>query len=315
MVHALLFLWIISALYILKESKTARLIIFLCIFSLMTSLLFFFLGSPDVAMAEAAIGAFVTIFFIICFEKYDELNTEKITPRQHITKKIPQLKKYIAPLAFTALLFGLFLYFAPVGEPNTYLKDLYLTQFLYDVGGTNAVTAIYLGYRVYDTLFEALVLVITVVAVSHVSYYSKASITEREPKKAKPSVVEVSVMRIISIVILLFGVYLILNGHRTAGGGFQGGLFIAAFFICRYLIHNIYDLPVAKIFKMEEFIFATSVLLAVFAIFLGVSNYLPMAYLPMFQNMYMVVMNLMIGIKVACGFIILFYRFVAIERS
>ncbi|MCL2368346.1 MAG: DUF4040 domain-containing protein [Oscillospiraceae bacterium] len=315
MIYALLCLWIIAALYILKEYRTARLIIFLCIFSLLTSLLFFFLGSPDVAMAEAAIGAFVTIFFIICFEKYDELKVTDPPSREPRSKKLPQLKKYIAPLAFTALLAGLFFYFVPGGEPNTYLKDQYLTLFLYDVGGTNAVTAIYLGYRVYDTLFEALVLVVAVVAVSHVSYYSNTSVAVQQRKKTKPTLVEISIMRIISIVILLFGVYLILNGHLTAGGGFQGGLFIAAFFICRYLIHNIYDLPVAKIFKMEEFIFATSVLLAVFAIFLGVSNYLPIAYLPIFQSLYMIIMNLMIGMKVACGFIILFYRFVAIERS
>ncbi|MCL2426736.1 MAG: DUF4040 domain-containing protein [Oscillospiraceae bacterium] len=294
------------------EERNIRLIIYMTIFSLTASASFFFLGSPDVAMAEAAVGAFTTIFFVVCFEKYDDLKVDRLPQSvKKVQKNKKRWKALVLPLGFTVLLFGLFLYFMPDGEVNTYLKEQYLSRFMYEIGGENAVTAIYLGYRVYDTLFEALVLIISVIAVSHMSYSSKESVSDGRHSDVERSVVVVTVMRIVCAVVLLFGVYLIFNGHITAGGGFQGGLFIAIFFVCRYLIYNIYDLPIKKMFRLEEFIFFFTLLIVIFIVFLGVHAHFP----PTFQAIYMVVMNLMIGLKVGCGFVILFYRFIAIERG
>jgi len=319
MIYALFLLFIVIAICILIEERNIRLIIYMTIFSLTASASFFFLGSPDVAMAEAAVGAFTTIFFIVCFEKYDDLKVDHLsrTAKKNANKELNKKKKWkalILPLGFTAVLFGLFIYFIPVGsvgEVNTYLKEQYLSRFMYEIGGENAVTAIYLGYRVYDTLFEALVLIISVIAVSHMSHSSKESVSDGRHSDVERSVVVVTVMRIVCAVVLLFGVYLIFNGHLTAGGGFQGGLFIAVFFVCRYLIYNIYDLPIKKMFRLEEFIFFFTILIVIFIVFLGIHAHFP----PAFQAMYMVVMNLMIGLKVGCGFVILFYRFIAIERE
>ncbi|MCL2588128.1 MAG: DUF4040 domain-containing protein [Oscillospiraceae bacterium] len=314
MIYALLVLWIIVALSILREPRNGRVIIYLCIFSLLSSLAFFFLASPDTAMAEAAIGIFTTIFFIICFEKYEALKVDADPDAGHVPNKTRVVKLVAGPLVFTAALLGLVLWFLPDHVASGYIREQFLTQFRADVGGENAVTAIYLGYRVYDTLFEALVLVITVVAVAHMSYSSASTVTSGRESAVKHSLVEGSVLRIVSVVILLFGLYLIANGHISAGGGFQGGLFIAAFLICRYLIYNIYDLPIARIFRLEEVIFASTVLVAAFVVFLGASTFVPTAFLPMFQSLYLIMMNFMIGMKVALGFIILFYRYIAIER-
>ena len=317
MLYALLVLWIAVALSILVEPRNGRIIIYLCIFSLLTSLAFFFMASPDTAMAEAAIGIFTTIFFIICFEKYEALKVDADPDKKKKRKRMRVLKKTILPLCFTAAIFALTLHFLPGGVASDYLRLQYLTNFIGDVGGENAVTAIYLGYRVYDTLFEALVLVITVVAVAHMSYSDAAVVTEEiegSEGEVRRSLFEVTVMRIVSVVILLFGIYLIMNGHITAGGGFQGGLFIAAFFVCRFLIYHIYDLPIGKIFRMEEVIFASTVVVAAFVVFLGVSALVPYAHRPVFQAIYMIMMNFMIGMKVALGFMILFYRYVTIER-
>lgn len=312
MIYVLFLLCVVIALCILTEERNIRLIIYMAIFSLIVSASFFFLGSPDVAMAEAAVGAFTTIFFIVCIEKYDDLKVDKV-PRsvKKEKKKRIRLRSFLIPLGFTALLFGLFVYFIPTGEVNTYLKEQYLTRFMYEIGGENAVTSIYLGYRVYDTLFEALILVISVIAVSHMSYSSQESVSDGKHSDVERSVVVVTVMRVVCAVILLFGVYLILNGHLTAGGGFQGGLFIAVFFVCRYLIYNIYDLPIKKMFRLEEFVFFFTILIVIFIVFLGIHAHFP----PAFQAVYMIVMNFMIGLKVGCGFVILFYRFIAIERG
>lgn len=47
------------------------------------------------------------------------------------------------------------------------LMQYYVGNFYEDTKAQNAVAGIVLNYRVYDTLFEALTLLISVVAVSH----------------------------------------------------------------------------------------------------------------------------------------------------
>ena len=70
-IGALLAAWFVSAILIfITRLSLIRVFIFFGIFSLITSICFLLLGGPDVAMAEAAISAFTTIFFIVCFERY-----------------------------------------------------------------------------------------------------------------------------------------------------------------------------------------------------------------------------------------------------
>lgn len=45
----------------------------------------------------------------------------------------------------------------------------YIENFYKDTGARNAVAAIYLNYRVYDTIFEALMLLVCVLSVIHFS--------------------------------------------------------------------------------------------------------------------------------------------------
>ena len=148
MIHALLFLWIASAFLIIREKEIVRLIIYLAVFSMITSLCFLLFSAPDVAIAEAVISTFSTIIFIVAFEKY-----RSRIGRSIITKKTPRFIKHLICVFFCAFLFVLFVRFIPDNDANSYLKDQYISMFSHDIGGENAVTAIYLGYRVYDTLF------------------------------------------------------------------------------------------------------------------------------------------------------------------
>jgi len=308
-------LWLICAIYIVITRKIYRAVICFGVFSLCGSLAYLFLGSPDVAMAEAAIAAFTTIFFIICVEKFygygTGLKEEQQPPK---TRFIVRFWGVLLPFVFTAGLLGLFVYFIPSAEVSTYLRDLYLHRFWLDVGGENAVTAIYLGYRVYDTLFEALLLVLAVVAVAHMSWFDGTEAKSGEASAIKNSNTAKFTMRIICPIIIMFGLYLIANGHISAGGGFQGGLAVATFFICRYLVYDIYDIPVKKVMRLEELIFINIAILPALAIFTGVT-YVFEVFFVIPQTIYLTLMNVMIGFKVACGFFILFYRYIAIENS
>ena len=307
MTHILLLLWIVITTCLVSASRNIKTVIYLCLFSLLTSLLFLMVGSPDLAMTEAIIGAFFTIFFIVCFEKYDELRVDKREPGQgtFINRKLKLILKHAPKLIFTALLFGLFLYFVPDVEANPYLKNQYLARFMDDIGGRNAVTAIYLGYRVYDTLFEVLALVISVMAVIHMSHFEDLSVKEGKKSDLERSVVVSTIMRFLGVVLLVFGIY---------QGGFQGGLFIAAFFVCKYLAYIIYDLPIARILRMEVVVFVATVVLAAVPVVLTATDVLTVYNSPIVLNTHLTIMGLMLGLKVGCAFIILFYRYIAIER-
>ncbi len=64
-----------------------------------------------------------------------------------------------------AVVLGLFLFYPATA--NMELAEYYLTHFRTDTGARNAVAAIYLNYRMYDTLFEALMLLISIIAMIH----------------------------------------------------------------------------------------------------------------------------------------------------
>ena len=314
MLEALLLLWITCAVCIVFERRVYRIIIYFGIFSLVTSLCYLLLGAPDVAMAEAGISAFTTVFFIICIERYYGKKGDIATEKRASYRKGKWLTKLVLPLILTGCLFALFLYFIPDVEISSYLKNLYLERFADEVGGQNAVTAIYLVYRVYDTLFEALILVISVVAVAHLSWTEALFVSDGRHSEIENSVMAVFTMRIICPILLLFGAYLIINGHISAGGGFQGGLAVACFFVCRYFIYGIYDMPIKKVIRIEELVFINISIVAILFVFFGTTIYIPQQYTSAFQIIYLIIMNLLIGLKVACGFFILFYRYIAIER-
>jgi len=310
--QVLLIFWIIVGILIVREQKVARIIIYLGIFSLIAAVCYLMMGSPDVAMAEAATNAFTVVFFIICFEKYFNFADTQIGS-QSVRQK-PFNFRLLISFVFTICVAALFVYFRPDVIDNTFLRDRYLAGFMYDVGGQNPVTAIYLGYRVYDTLFEALVVVISVVAAIQLSSFGENTGKPNQHSEMENSGMAVFAIQVICPIMLLFGVYLILNGHITPGGGFQGGLAAASFFICRYMIYDINDLPIRKLNRMEEIVFVGITLFAVSIVFFGVAAYLPEHIRPIFQTAYMTVMNALIGLKVACGFIILFYRYIVVEQ-
>ena len=106
----------------------------------------------------------------------------------------------------------------------------YVEQGTKETGAVNTVAGMILDYRAFDTLGESFVLFTAVCAVTILMNLS--------PKKRRPLPKEVvnyaadpivaGVCRGLIPVILLFGVYILLNGHLSPGGGFSGGAVLAA---------------------------------------------------------------------------------------
>lgn len=108
--------------------------------------------------------------------------------------------------------------------------------------------------------------------------------------------------------IIVFGIYIIANGHNTPGGGFQGGAILSAVFIIQYFTTYEKTISLEIFNKIEKILYLTIIIFAVIFIiqFRGVIPYALKPY-------YLFAMNTLISIKVCCGLSVIFYRFVLFE--
>lgn len=101
--------------------------------------------------------------------------------------------------------------------------------------------------------------------------------------------------------IILFGFYVILNGHLTPGGGFQGGAVLASVFISRYLAYPVKDIKIKTLQIFEKIFFMAIIAMPVFFVFTEMNK-----QAGGFNLFYLIAMNLLIGLKVCCGLTIIF---------
>ncbi len=108
--------------------------------------------------------------------------------------------------------------------------------------------------------------------------------------------------------ILLFGIYVVVNGADSVGGGFQGGAILSAAFIVRWMALPREDINIIFLKGLERLFLIA---------FIGLSMLLigqSMRMTGIEGRLWMVGINLLIGVKVCCGLTIVFYRFVFFEN-
>lgn len=131
----------------------------------------------------------------------------------------------------------------PLNPANNDVSRRYIEQGLEETGATNIVSGMILDYRAFDTLGESNVLFAAMCCVTILlrtdrdrtgkSVYKKANIPELEIHAGH--MVDDAIVRgaavLLSPAILLFGIYIVMNGHLSAGGGFSGGAVMGALLI------------------------------------------------------------------------------------
>jgi multicomponent Na+:H+ antiporter subunit B len=104
-----------------------------------------------------------------------------------------------------------------------------------ETGADNRVTAVLLGYRAFDTFGEVMVIFAALAAVVAVlSPVASSPPGAASPRTGQPvpiSPVVAYVLRLTAPLIAAFAVYVILRGHVSPGGGFQGGVILGALLV------------------------------------------------------------------------------------
>ncbi|MFO7815351.1 MAG: hydrogen gas-evolving membrane-bound hydrogenase subunit E [Halanaerobiales bacterium] len=105
-------------------------------------------------------------------------------------------------------------------------------------GSANYVTSIIANYRALDTLGEITVLFIAAAGLAFVLGENKKS---NAFGSDAPFIIKTGV-KILFPLLFLLGIYIIVHGHLTPGGGFQGGAIIATAILLKFLAYRDYNL-------------------------------------------------------------------------
>lgn len=112
----------------------------------------------------------------------------------------------------------------------------YIENGLGDTGAVNIVTPIILSYRGFDTLGESHVLFIALCAVLMLLRYAPSEDmptlrvlgADADENESGEDEILKSFGRVVVALIFVFGLYVILNGNISPGGGFSGGAVLGA---------------------------------------------------------------------------------------
>lgn len=107
---------------------------------------------------------------------------------------------------------------------------------------------------------------------------------------------------------LLLGFFIIMNGHHTPGGGFQGGSILATLFIARYIVHPLNDMNSERLHAFQRIFLALILVTPMFVLFSGFLH-----RYPEYRSLYLLTMNVLIGFQVGLELGVVVLRFAFFE--
>ena len=176
-IEILLFLSLIAtALAVAFTKKNLSAVIIFTVYSLVMSIVWVLIESPDLAITEAAVGAGITsLLFYVLLSSTDELKEfENIKYRKKKQKQGKNKKAYnFFGITFTVLIIVLLLItvnsLPPYGGvDNPAVNEVfnrYVSEGVNETGALNLVAAVILDYRAFDTFGEAIMLFTSTMAV------------------------------------------------------------------------------------------------------------------------------------------------------
>ncbi|MCW9023650.1 MAG: DUF4040 domain-containing protein [Gammaproteobacteria bacterium] len=192
-------------------------------FGLLMAIIWVRLDAPDVALAEAAIGAGLTgALFLAAFAKLQPASVNgkgsSINPQKQSSRK--QLLRWLPALIMLWIASGLTIAILALPPHATGLTSE-VTSNLTASGVSNPVTAVLLNFRGYDTLLEIVVLLLALLAVWSIG----SSVPSIE---SEPGPVLDTLSRLLVPILIMVSAYLLWVGAHAPGGAFQAGAVLGA---------------------------------------------------------------------------------------
>ncbi|XVN41235.1 MAG: DUF4040 domain-containing protein [Rickettsia endosymbiont of Argas persicus] len=243
-----IFLIIIISTKIILSRDLLETVIYTSAFSVLIGMSYLLMDAPDVAMTEVALGA--------CLSTCVYLNLLRKLPSE---LQIIQ-KTRIISTSFICLLFMATLTYMGLELPNygdehallhTHLTSYYIENTAKDIGIPSFVAAILASYRGFDTLGETSVILIAGISVllilskANVVSCAENNIKTMQQRWQNPVIIKLKAFPIIKNIttfivpyIILYSLYIQLNGESSPGGGFQAGVIFTSSLIAYDLVYG-----------------------------------------------------------------------------
>lgn len=181
--------------------------------------------------------------YITTREKPERPHFEKPFSADNIrsNKKLYRLLSVLVALAFIAIMLTTVANLPTFGEAanpaNNEVAERYLEKGIEETGAINFVAGMILDYRAFDTFGESNVLFLAVMCVVMLLKRDSKNISAAEDQEnaeddafdmEDAKLILKKGSKVIAPLVILYGIYVVLNGHLSPGGGFSGGSIIGA---------------------------------------------------------------------------------------
>lgn len=330
--YILLIFLVVCAICACLSKKLINTIVIFTSYSLVMAIVWIMLESPDLAITEAAVGAGISsILFFVALKKIHAFERKR---EQEKTKDIKDVEEHFEMKLFSKMykfsavvvcLGIMIILTAAVSQlPGFGSTDLmtegdvaytYLTEAMYNTGAVNIVTGIILDYRAFDTLGESFVLFVSVMCVvallrvdTHSDSLSMPSDEDDRVYEPKNDLISQKAAKILVPIVFLYGIYVIMNGHLSPGGGFSGGAIIGAGLI---LYVNAYGfIGAERFFTLKLYKIITCTALGFYCVAKGYSFFTGSNHIETFVSAgtignilsggFILPLNICVGLVVAC---------------
>jgi len=204
------------------------------IVGLIVSLAFLQFSAPDLALTQISVEVVTTILLLLAINLLPRTTPDEL-PRSY--KLGAGLLATLGGLGVAALAY------AAMTRSFETISGFHIEQSLPGGGGTNVVNVILVDFRGYDTFGEIIVLAIAALTIfalldsaMHGAAGRRLARMRFDPQAHDPHPLMLTVTtRVLLPLSLMVGVYILLRGHNTPGGGFIAGLIVAIAFLMQYM--------------------------------------------------------------------------------
>lgn len=267
----------------------SRGIVMYMVFGLVLAMAWARLGSPDLAMAEAAIGAGVTgALLLVAFWRLRRLHgaePDDPTPAQSgVAAAVALMSAVLFAIVGISALHAI----GPGGEAGRRLAEA-----LPATGLGNPITGVLVIFRNLDTLLEMAVLLAAYLA-------SRAALGDDEPVMPLPRSQDAplvgALVTVLAPLTVLVAVYLLKAGGQLPGGAFQGGAMLAAGGVLLVLARRLRPAPIVGPLQGAALVAGTVVFAAVGLAMLAFGQ--PLLAIPGVWAVYLIETAMMVSIGV-----------------
>lgn len=200
------------------------------------------------------------------------------------------------------------------------VSQRYIEQGLSETGAVNAVAGMILDYRGFDTFGESCVLFVAVCAIIALLRHEERDDFDEhlhEMEESTQDIILMQIARVITPMIAVFGIYVIVNGHLSPGGGFSGGAILGSamiIFACSFgTVAARHALSYKNCRRLMTGALLFYALIKGYAIFAGANDYAILVPLGTPGNIFsaglLLPMNIAVGVIVAFTMYILYVLF------